>query len=252
LHNRVMIIVQTETKLTDPKQDRVFFHKYLSGYTLLNSCVKENDSGHCRTGSGGVAIAVHTYLTCQSLVELIVHNNLAAKSHLKTLGMRLPGSDCLNIWKVNLPSNDLQMREVLYQVIADSTSCKDKRASHAGLPLPYNIMAGGMNAALFKQDVQRAKFDIKDTQHQNCIRDLHLHTTDPDKNPHRQYRFCHRTDSGQGSRVDDILVSESKCTETASSTEVLNTWSQLASKCRSGTSCSRLKAKSKYSTGIRI
>ena len=51
--------------------------------------------------------------------------------------------------------------------------------------MPYNIIAGDMNAALFKQDVQRAKPDAKDTIHQNFIRDLHLHTTDPDKHPHR-------------------------------------------------------------------
>ncbi len=49
---------------------------------------------------------------------------------------------------VYLPSNDLQKREELYQVITDCMSSEDKRASHAGLPMPYNIMAGGMNAAL--------------------------------------------------------------------------------------------------------
>lgn len=80
-----------------------------------------------------------------------------------------------------------------------------------------------MNAALFKQDVQRAKPDAKDTLHQKCIRDLHLHTTDPDKHPYRQYSFWHTTDSSQDSRIDDILVSESMCTSIAAHTEVLNT-----------------------------
>ena len=28
-------------------------------------------------------------------------------------------------------------------------SSEDKKASHAGLPLPYNIIAGDMNAALY-------------------------------------------------------------------------------------------------------
>ena len=80
-----------------------------------------------------------------------------------------------------------------------------------------------MNAALLKQDVQRAKPDAKDTLHQKCIRDLHLHTTDPDKHPYRQYSFWHTTDSSQDSRTDDILVSESMCTSIAAHTEVLNT-----------------------------
>ena len=189
------VIVLTETKLTDARQDRVFFQDYLPEYTLFHSCVKGNASGHCRTGSGGVAIAVHKFLTSQNSVELIDHNNPAAKSHLKTLKIKRPGSDCLTIWGVYLPSNDLQKREVLYQVITVSMRSEDKKASLAGLPLPYNIIAGDMNAALFKQDVQRAKPDAKDTTHQKFMRDLHLHTTDPNKHPHRQYSFCHRTDS---------------------------------------------------------
>ena len=138
------------------------------------------------------------------------------------------------MWKVYLPSNDLQKRELLYQVITDSMSCEDKRASHAGLTLPchtqvcpalpcHNIIAGDTNAALVKQDVQRAKSDIKDAKHQKCIRDLHLRTTDPSTHPHGQYTFCHRTDSSQDSRIDDILISESMCTKMAPSTEVLNT-----------------------------
>ncbi len=82
------IIVLTETKLTDARQDRVFFQEYLPEYTLFHSCVKGNASGHCRTGSGGVAIAVHKSLTSQNSVELIDHNNPAAESHLKTLRIK--------------------------------------------------------------------------------------------------------------------------------------------------------------------
>ncbi len=96
-----------------------------------------------------MAIAVHKSLTSQNLVELIDHNNPAAKSHLKTLKIKPPGRDCLTIWGVYLPSDDLQKREVLYQIITDSMSSEDKKASLAGLPLPYNIIAGNMNAALF-------------------------------------------------------------------------------------------------------
>ncbi len=128
------IIRLTETKLTDARQDRVFFQDYLPEYTLYHSCVKGNDSGHCRTGSGGVAIAVHKSLTSQNSVELIDHNNPAAKSHLKTLRIKPPGSDCLTIWGVYLPSNNLQKRQELYQVITDCVRSEDKKASLAGLP----------------------------------------------------------------------------------------------------------------------
>ncbi len=37
------------------------------------------------------------------------------------------------------------------------------------------------NAALFEQDVQRAQLDIKDAKHHEFVKNLHLHTTDPDK-----------------------------------------------------------------------
>jgi len=52
---------------------------------------------------------------------------------------------------------------------------------------------------------------------------MHLCTIDPNKHPHRQFTFRHRTNSGQDSRIDDIFMSESMCTEIAPSIEVLNT-----------------------------
>ncbi len=51
----------------------------------------------------------------------------------------------LTIWGVYLPSDDLRKREKLYQVIQDAMSRENDKTSHAGLPLPYNIMAGDMN-----------------------------------------------------------------------------------------------------------
>ena len=99
----------------------------------------------------------------------------------------------------------------MYQVIQDAMRSERQEASHAGLPQPYNIIAGDMNAALFKEDVQRTKLNIKD-KHQKFIKDIRLHTTDPEKHPHRQHTFCHRTDSSQDSRITDILGSKSKCT----------------------------------------
>ncbi len=127
------------------------------------------------------------------------------------------------VWGVYLPSDDLRNREEQHEVIQDAMSSENDKASHAGLQLPYKIMAGDMNAALFKQDVQRTKVDIKDAEHQEVIKDLHLHTTDPDKHTHRQYTFRHRINSSQDSSIDDILASASMCTGMSPSTEILNT-----------------------------
>ena len=77
-----------------------------------------------------------------------------------------------------------------------------------------HIMAGDMNAALFNGDAQRAKLDMKDTKHQDFVKDMRLQTIDPDKHPHRQYTSCHRTDGSQDSRIDDIFISESMYTGT--------------------------------------
>ncbi len=88
----------TETKLTDIKQD--FFEPYLPEYRQYHSCGKDNNSGHCRTGSGGVTVAIHSSLTTQNSIETISHNHPAAKAHLKTLKIKPPGSDCLTIWRV--------------------------------------------------------------------------------------------------------------------------------------------------------
>ncbi len=86
----------TETKLTDIKQD--FFEPYLPEYRQYHSCGKDNNSGHCRTGSGGVTVAIHNSLTTQNSIDTISHNHPAAKAHLKTLKIKPPGSDCLTIW----------------------------------------------------------------------------------------------------------------------------------------------------------
>lgn len=80
----------TETKLTDAGQDRAVFQEHLPGYALFHSCTQSNNSGHCRTGSGGVATAVHKSLTSQNSVELICHKHPAAKSHLKAFSIRQP------------------------------------------------------------------------------------------------------------------------------------------------------------------
>jgi len=107
------VIVMTETELTDIKQDRVFVEPYLPKYKLYHSCGKGHISGHCRTGSGGVTVAVHNSFTTQKSIETISHNHPAAKAHLKTLKIKPPGSDCLTIWGVYLPNND--MPKIIYR-----------------------------------------------------------------------------------------------------------------------------------------
>ena len=114
LHTRGWIIVLTGTKPTDARQHRVFFKEHLPEHALFHSCIKGNNSGHSRTGSGKVANAMHKSLTSQYFTELIDHNDRAAKPHLITLRMRPLGSDCLTMWGVYLLNDDLQKTEELY------------------------------------------------------------------------------------------------------------------------------------------
>ncbi len=168
-------------------------------------------------------MAVHNSLTTQNSIETISHNHPAAKAHLKTFEIKPPGSDWLTIWGVYLPSDDMQKREQLYQVIQNDMKLEADKAARAGLPQPYNFMAEDMNAALLTGDVPKAKLDRKDIRHQNFVKALCLHTTQSDRQRLRQYTFCHRTDGNQDSRIDDIFISESMCTEVFPSTEILNT-----------------------------
>ncbi len=160
------VIVMTETTLTDIKQDRLFFEPYLPEYKLYHSC-GEGNSGHCRPGSGGVTVAVHNSLTTQISTETISHNHPAAKAYRKTLKIKPSGSDCLTRWGVYLPIDDMQKREQLYQVVQNDVKLEADKAARAGLPQPYDVMAGDMNAALFTGDVQRTQLDMKDIRHQN-------------------------------------------------------------------------------------
>ena len=73
---------------------------------------------------------MHKSLTSQNSVELIRHKGLS------------------------LASDHLQKREELYQVIQDAVSSENNKASHAGLPLPYKIMVGDMNAAPFTEETE--------------------------------------------------------------------------------------------------
>ena len=46
---------------------------------------------------------------------------------------------------------------------------------------PYNIMSGDTKASLFMGDVQWARLGVKDTRHQNFVKAVGRHTTDPDR-----------------------------------------------------------------------
>jgi len=117
----------------------------------------------------------------------------------------------------------MQKREQLCQVIQNDMKLETDKAARAGLPQPYDVMAADTNAALFTGDVQRTELDGKDIRHQNFVKAVCLHTTESDRQPHRQYTFRHTTECSQDSRIDDILISESMCTEVLPSTEILNT-----------------------------
>jgi len=73
----------------------------------------------------------------------------------------------LTRWGVYLPIDDMQKREQLYQVVQNDVKLEADKAARAGLPQPYDVMAGDMNAALFTGDVQRTQLDMKDIRHQN-------------------------------------------------------------------------------------
>ena len=76
-------------------------------------------------------------------------------------------------------------------MIQGAMSSENGKTPHAGLPLPHNIMAGDMNATVFKQDVQRAKLDMSNVKHQEFIKDLLLRTTYP-TNTHIGSTLCAR------------------------------------------------------------
>ena len=91
------VIVLTETKLTDSQQDSRLIEPFLPKYTLFHSSQKGTETKQCRSGSGGVTVAVHNSLTTQNSVEVIDHNHPAAKTQCKALKIQPPGSDCLTI-----------------------------------------------------------------------------------------------------------------------------------------------------------
>ena len=124
------------------------------------------------------------HLALNSTADQLYLISLSKHGPATSLGIVFSKSDHQEV-TIYGPSGDVQKREVLYQVIQDAMRSERAGASHAGLPQPYNIMAGDVNAALFKADVQRTKLDRKDTKHQNFIRDTRLHTTDPEKHLHR-------------------------------------------------------------------
>ena len=140
-------------------RNQVLFEPFLPEYKLYHSCEKGKDKQQSRSGSGGVIVAVQESFTTQNSVETINHDHPAAKAHCKAVKIHPPGSDCIIIWGLYLPSDNMQKREQLYELITRDMRSEQEKAVQAGLTLPFNIVAGDMNAALFPGDIQHAIID---------------------------------------------------------------------------------------------
>ena len=215
------IIVLTEHKLTEQAQHRKLLDPYLPGYKLYHSRVKGRDTKDLRSGSGGVTVAVHASLTTQNSVEIVDHNNPAAKSHCKALKIQPPGSAALFVWGLYVPCTDMQKRQQLYSVIKKDMQAVNNAAADLGEQLPYHIMAGDMNAALYDDDRQ-GQLDSADKLHQQLVQDLDLHSTDKRQEVTRKYTFrC--SDAGKDSRIDDVLTSANLCNTSTPTCRILDT-----------------------------
>ncbi len=159
------VIILTETKFTDIKADRQLLKPFLPQYKLYHSFEKGREKQQSRSGSGGVTVAIHESLATQHSVEAIDLNDPAAKAHCKAVKLQPPGSECLTIWGVYLPCDDMQKREKLYALMQHRVQTEAEHATKNNLPPSEHIVAGDMNAALFPEDVQR-QTTSKDKRHQ--------------------------------------------------------------------------------------
>ncbi len=57
-----------------------------------------------------------------------------------------------------------------WSLLAPAMRSENGKTPRTSLPLPYNIMAGDMNATVLKQDVQRVNLDISDANLQELIK----------------------------------------------------------------------------------
>lgn len=151
------VIVLTETKFTDIRADRQLLKPFIPQYKLYHSCEKGKEKQYSRSGSGGVTIAVHESLTTQHSVETIDLNDPAAKAHCKGIKLQPPGSDCLNIWGVYLPCDDVQKTRKIYELIKHTAESEAAKAVKDSLPPTHSVIAGDMNAALLPRDVLPAR-----------------------------------------------------------------------------------------------
>ena len=215
------VIVLTETKLTELEQDRKSLNPYLPQYKLYHSRIKGQATKHYRTGSGGVAIAVHESLTTQNSVRLLNIDDPAAKSHCKAIEISPPGSATIVIWGLYVPCNDQHKRQQLYALIKENMTAIDREAMKSNRQPPYHVVAGDMNAALYPDDKQGKEND-NDFMHRQLIHDLQLHTTDTRHQQPRTRTFRSKHSAEQDSRIDDIFTSVS-LQNPNTKTAVLNT-----------------------------
>ena len=96
---------------------------------------------------------MHESLMTQNSVVPIDLDSPAAKAHCKALKLQPPGSDCVTIWGVYMPCEDLNKRKQIYELIKQTVQGEAAKAIKDGKTPPHNIVTGDMNAALFSQDI---------------------------------------------------------------------------------------------------
>ena len=93
-----------------------------------------------RTGTAGVAIAIHKKLAAHGSHKVTPLNAPAASSHCQRICLQPAGSDAVDIWAVYMP-HDMAVRRQVYQVLTSNAT------EHINF-----IIAGDWNAAYLATD----------------------------------------------------------------------------------------------------
>ena len=110
-----------------------------------------------------------------------------------------------------MPCTDMHTTKEVYNLLQTEMQTQDKIALEAGRPKLCHILAGDMNAALYKDDRQTSVHP-EDAMHQELMQTLKTHTTDKHQGKprsrsfHSHGRHCKSSEDG---RTGDI--SESLC-----------------------------------------
>ena len=205
-------IVLTETKLRDKGLGKQCLMAALPEYRLHTSCKKNNETAWQgeRSGSAGVAIALHSRLTRHASVSFAMLNNQAAAGHCQLITLQPAGSDAIDIWGVYMP-HDTKEREQVYQLLRDNIS-----------PDRYSIMAGDMNAAYCAADRSSGTLTAADKAHQQLLQELQLQPTDDGTQAYsRGHTFQSESQEDTHSRIDDFTLSKNLLAACKTTTTVL-------------------------------